>query len=191
MSITVGYVRGYIRHPEKPQEDELVKAGATVIYREGRDAETFAECARALQRGDTLKVTSLARLGPTRDDLRRNVLAVLKRKAVIVETRTGRRTDNAESALLMLLDAVDELSQDRRAYTPTEAKKAARKRWAEKRGERAPRAAAEKIWKDTERYKTIAEAMAHPDMEGWTVRQAYRAFDPRGTTVGGRPRKAK
>lgn len=45
------------------------------------------------------------------------------------------------------------------------------------------------IWHDTATYRLIPDALKH--MPGWTRSTAYRKLGERGTTLGGRPCKAK
>ena len=184
-------MRGSIRHRDKTQEAKLKTGGVEVIYVEGRGKENWAECVRSIRRGNEIVVTSLARVGSTRDALRTAIETVQAKGGVIVELETGRRSDDMQALPAMIFDAVDELAQDRRAYTSKEAKSAARKRWEKE--DRAPRAGvreAEAAWRDTVNYRTNPEALGAPGMAGWTLREAYRAFGPRWPErPGGRPRK--
>lgn len=186
-----GFVRGSIRHSAGGQRKRLEKAGAHVIYEDGDGYETWAGFANALRKGDTAMVTSLARVGGTRAAIRQALDDVFEKECVLVEIDTGRRTDDPKALYSMVLDAVDELSQDRRAFTPAEARKAALKSWENRRAERAPRDKAEAAWFDTKKYRLIEDALASPDMQGWTKREAYRHFKKRGTGLGGRPPKRK
>lgn len=193
MSNRRGYVRGSIRHRDKGQEAKLKAGGVEVIYVEGRGKETWAECVKSLRRGNEIVVTSLARVGSNRDELRTAIETVQAKGGVLVELETGRRSDDLSALPAMIFDAVDELAQDRRAYTSKEAKAAARKRWdAEDRAPRASVKEAEAAWRDTVNYPTNADALGAPAMAGWTLREAYRAFGPRWPNKpGGRPRKRK
>lgn len=72
-------------------------------------------------------VTSLARLAPTRDQLRYAIDAIHERGCWVLEISTGRTTKDAKSATEMGLDAADELTSDARAPTKRQARAMARK----------------------------------------------------------------
>lgn len=88
----------------------------------------------------------------------------------------------------MIFDALSELASDRRP------RKANLRKWDKKGGEKnaerqkagrpTTKAEAERIWFDA-RIKTVEEAAARA---GWHWRTMYRAFGPRGVSVG-RPHK--
>lgn len=191
--ISTGQLRGYARksprHTAEAQERALIEAGCTeqTVYVEGRGRESFELWRRSLRPGDTAMVTSLGRLATSRDLVRERIVAILERGAVLVETTTGRRIEPAcLGAVLAALDAADELAGDRRTWDATSAGAAARKRWGS--AERMPLADARVIWRDAANYPTIPQALTA--MPGWTRQRAYRDLGPRGTTVGGRPKRA-
>lgn len=160
----VGWIRasGRFRRPE--QIIALQKAGCSAIY----DGADVMDAIRAMRgrRNPILAVTTLARLGTSRDAIRSAVDEVHKRGGVVLEVSTGRRSDDAQTAVQMAMDAADELTRERHAFTRQEARKAAGKRWG--RAERTPIATALRIWRDTETYPTAEVALDHPDMAGWT-----------------------
>ena len=191
MSNRRGFVRNSIRHPASGQRKRLEAAGISVIYEDGVGGEDWDAFARALRKGDTVAVTSLARVAGTRDGIRAALDDVFRIGCVLVEVDKDRRSDKPEMLYSMVLDAVDELSGDRKAFTPAEARKAANKRWKDQRVERTPKKQAERVWLNWQRYRLISDALASPDMQGWTAREAYRAFGKRGSGLGGRPPKRR
>lgn len=191
MSNLRGYVRNSIRHSANGQRKRLEAAGVSVIYEEGVGGEDWSAFARALRKGDTVAVTSLARVAGTRDGIRAALDDVFAKGCVLVEVDHSRRTDVPKELYSMVLDAVDELSGDRKAFTPAEARRAANKRWKDQRAERTPKDVARRAWFDTARYRLIPQALASADMQGWTEREAYRAFGKRGNGLGGRPPKKR
>lgn len=175
------YVRPSRRHGQREQHAALVAAGIApdLIYTEGK-AETIADCLKSLMEGDTLAVTTLGRI----HNRRAGIVAVLgelaARHVTIWEVSTGRKIKAGPmlDALVCAVEALDELANDQRRMTPREARRA-----AEIRHSRTPTPTARAIWEDTKKYPTIAEALAHPDMDGWDVHAAYKKFGKRGTAV--------
>ena len=181
-----GYVRPTVRHPKASQIASLKAAGVAdeAIYVEG-DGETIDDSIRALRPNDEQCVVTLGRLAPNRQLLRKYIMEILERGAVIFETKTGRRLDNPKAIFDAVLSAVDELAQDRRSHTPAKAKKYGKLGGRPAKQDRLPKKQAEKVWFDS-RIKTVPEALAL--MDGWSQRAAYREFGPRGVTTG-RPKK--
>lgn len=168
-------------------------AGVEKVY--GTDkAETVLDAIKHISgRGSAvIMVTSMARLGSSREAIRDAVAAAHERGAVIVEMKTGRRSDDAAVAVQMALDAADEIAMDHRAFTRHEARLAARKRWnGEERKPRTAVGSAMRVWKDTENFPTIPQVLEHADCAGWTQTALYKAFGrrwPDGAGRGGRPR---
>lgn len=189
-----GYVRPSARHRADAQKRTLIEAGAGKVYVEGESKETWTAFVRSLRHGDTAIVVSLARIAPTRDGIRHALRDVAERGAVLQEVATGRRiAPDQVGAALAALEAADELAQNRRAFTPREAKSAAAKRWrSEDRAERTPRATALRIWTDVRTYPRADDALDHPDMLGWSRPMAQRILGRRWPDYpGGRPRKLK
>lgn len=190
----VGWVRKSARHPLGPQLAKLREAGVEKVY--GADAaESIMDAIKHISgRGPALLVvTSLARLGSSREAVRSAVAATHERGGVVMELGSGRRTDDAGVAVQMALDAADEIAADHRAFSPREARAAAAKRWRTE--DRPPRSAVSKakaIWRDVATYPTIPEAMAHPGCKGWTQAALYMTFGrryPPSQGRGGRPKK--
>lgn len=195
-----GWIRASARHSEQMQRRALEEAGCAAIYAAGPD--TIDDLIASLRppktkrgRGDVVLVTSLARIGRDRRELRRALDAIHSKGAVIVEARNPpRRSDDRNDLAAMLLDAADELAGDRRALSTADAKKHGRKGGLAK-GKRAsekrtPIEVALIPWRDLS--MTGQQAIDDPRMDGWTVRMAYRLLKKRNTALGvvtGRPRK--
>ncbi len=195
-----GWIRASARHSEQMQRRALDEAGCTAIYAAGPDTiddliGSLRPPAAKKQRGDVVLVTSLARIGRDRRELRRALDAIHSRGAVIVEARNPpRRSDDRHDLASMLLDAADELAGDRRALSPADARTHGRKGGLAKgrraREARTPNGEALAAWRDLS--LTGAQAIEDPRMAGWTVRMAYRLLGKRNTALGvvtGRPRK--
>lgn len=173
---------------------QLRAAGVEKIYGTEK-AETAMDAIRHVGcgRGGTIVVTSLARLGSSREAVRQAIAEIHERGSAVLELCSGRRSDDAAVAVQMALDAADEIAADHRAFSPREARAAAAKRWrTEGRPPRTSIAKAKAIWRDTTNYPTIPKAMEHPDLKGWAQAALYKAFGPRwprNSGRGGRPRK--
>ena len=194
----VGWVRKSARHPLGPQLAKLREAGVEKVY--GSDkAETVMDAIKHISgRGQSLiVVTSLARLGSSREAVRQAVAETHERGGVELELGSGRRSDDASVAVQMALDAADEIAADHRAFSPREARAAAAKRWMnEERPPRTSIAKAKRIWRDKENYPKISDALRHPDMAGWRLAAIYKEPQlgrrhPANAGYGGRPRKPK
>lgn len=190
-----GYVRPSIRHKPDAQHRALEEAGAGVVYEEGRKGETWGALVKSLRRGDVVLVTSLARIASNRADLRIALADIAARGATLLEVSTGRRiTAECVESAIASLEAADELAQDRRAFSSRQATKAAQKRWAkaERDRERTPKHLAIIVWRNTDEFPLESQALAHPDMTGWTSSTAHRAMRARyPKRLGGRKPKRK
>lgn len=177
-----GYIRVSRRHGDKMQTAALADiCGA--VYR-ADDPSGLDDLLRSLRSGDAVMVTTLGRLASRFDDLGAILGEIHKRKAVLIETTTGRRSDVASDVVLMMVDARSELLGEARAFTTRSGKRAAQKRWANGGPERMPEEAARRIWHDR-RIATMTEALAQ--MPGWTTPTAYRRLGKRHAPAG-RPR---
>jgi hypothetical protein len=184
------WIRVSRHHPAAEQERAAVEWRADVVLRDGHGHETWDALVRKVARkGDLIGMTTLARIGSTRDDVQAGLAAAHAKGCVIEETRTGRRTDHAADAAQMAMDAASEITDDARRLSPKQARSNAAKRWNEKARERLAKVHASKIWHDTTTYRLIPDALRH--MPGWTRSTAYRKLGERGTTLGGRPRTKK
>lgn len=206
-----GWIRASARHSEQMQRRALEEAGCAAVYVAGPDTiDDFIGSLRPprldakggpsrskARPGDVVLVTSLARIGRDRRELRRALDAIHSKGAVIVEARNPpRRSDDRNDLAAMLLDAADELAGDRRALSTADAKKHGRKGGLAKgrraREKRTPIEVATIPWRDLS--MTGKRAIDDPRMDGWTTRMAYRLIGKRNTALGvvtGRPRKAK
>ncbi|MEW5705098.1 MAG: recombinase family protein [Pseudomonadota bacterium] len=177
-----GYIRVTRRHGEKMQQAALSDiCGA--IYR-ADDPSGLDDLLRSLRSGDAVMVTTLGRLASRFDDLGTILGEIHKRKAVLIETGTGRRSDVASDVVSMMVDARSELLGEARAFNTRTAKKAARNRWAKHGPERMPEEDARRIWHDR-RIATMTEALSQ--MSGWSMTTAYRRLGKRHAPAG-RPR---
>lgn len=59
-------------------------------------------------------------------------------------------------------------------WTEDNASAAAARSWEGRRKPRTSRTKALRIWRDKANYRTVRDALAHPDMEGWSVNDCYR-----------------
>lgn len=136
-------------------------------------------------------VTSLARLAPTRDQLRYAIDAIHERGCWVLEISTGRTTRDAKSATEMGLDAADELTSDARAPTKRQARAMAHKSHAARNAntadKRMPISDARKVWHG---HPTWSNEDCIAAMPGWTLITAYRRLGARGLAKG-RPRMPK
>lgn len=184
------WIRVSRHHSLAEQERAAVDWRADVVLRDGDGHETWDALIRKIARkGDLIGMTTLARIGTTRDDVQAGLAAAHAKDCVIEETRTGRRTDRAADAAQMALDAASEITDDARRLSPRQARSNAAKRWNDRARDRLAKVHASKIWHDTATYRLIPDALKH--MPGWTRSTAYRRLGERGTTLGGRPRKTK
>lgn len=188
-----GFVRVTRRHSERMQKAALTAAGCGAIYVFGKD--TAADLVRDLRAGDVVVVTTLARLAPRRELLAGVIDAILDKKAVIIETTTGRKSKPEGELRAMIFDAVAEYSSDLRALTKKQAETfgalggTAKGRNAE--AARTPESVARAAWHGNN-HLTNQQLLALPDLAGWSATLAYKRFKPRNRQNGvrvGRPRK--
>lgn len=171
----VGWVRRSARHPLSAQIEQLRAAGVQKIYGEAKD-ETVMDAVKHTsgRAGSIIVVTTLARLGTSKAAIAAVVDEAHERGAVVLELGSGRRSNDARVAFQMAMEAADELANDHRAFTPREAKAAAARSWEGRRKPRTSRAKALRVWRDKANYRTVRDALAHPDMDGWSVNDCYR-----------------
>lgn len=184
-----GWVRGSRLASDATQIELLKRYDVRPIYN-AKDTN-FADYLKSLRVGDEVWVTSLGRLAGKRSDLRRAVDLIHKKKCVIVEAASERRSDRDGAS--MALDAADELMGEARALSPEDAKRFGAKggqvnakRVAEEFKDRMPRKEALKLWTDTDLAR-LSNIKVLRKMPGWTQRAAYRHLGPRGLAKG-RPR---
>lgn len=175
------YVRPSRRHGQREQFAALEAAGIdqALTYVESKD-ETLGDCLKSLMPGDTLAVTTLARLHNRWDGIVAVVRELLAKQITLWEVSTGRKfaPGHLTEALDCVTEARDELANDKRLMTARDGRKAAQIRHS-----RTPTAKARVIWENVTDYPTVDEALAHPDMDGWDVNAAYKKLKARGTAV--------
>lgn len=101
-----GYIRGTAREPIETQRSELERYGCDEIYVEGDGAQSIEAAVVSVRVGDELVVTTLDRIAASKRGLRPWLERLREIGAVVVETRTGRRSDNPADAEGMVLDAI-------------------------------------------------------------------------------------
>lgn len=174
--------RGYIRPSgwcsREDQEATLIAAGVAldVIYVEG-EIGNLHYAVLSLREGDELVVSSLDRIAGDRIALQKWMAEVRAKGAVILEAETGRRTDDAEQAVEMVLDALK-----RRGHKTEDAKRYGKMAKHSKRRAQVGRDEAFRIWRD-EKY-TRDEAAK---LIGLSPTTCFRRYGKRGVPEG-RPR---
>lgn len=158
----------------------------------------MAELIRSVVDGDTVLVTTAARLGYTEAAVLRAVAAIHARGAHVMETTTGLRSDRPKPWLKAVAAIQPELNGERRTLTSAEAREFG------SRGGQASAAKIEKItpklrremlaiWRDRNSYGTTAEAcevvrkLIAPRQA--SDRTIARWLGRRSKGGGGRPRK--
>lgn len=179
--------RGYIRptkdRPAGPQRELLQSKGVTIIYEEGK-GETLENAIKHMRRGSVLYVPTFDRLSAHRRVLKQIIADVHERGAIIIEAKTGRRSDRAKDIAEMIFEAID--INNRRPLSTAEARRrgllggAPKKKLLSKRQDRM-------IWKDVVNYPDIADVVT-----AWSgdisVRTAFRWWGKRGTAIGRKKR---
>lgn len=150
--------------------------GSDEIYIEGQDKVTVADFVESLRPKNEALVAAVAVLARRRDGLREVIDEIERRKVVIVELETKRRSDDRLHLKDMVLDAVAELARDSRP--PRKQLSAWGKKGAAKRAPERPTTVdeARAIWFDR-RVKTYADAEAK---SGWKWRTLHNRFGKRG-----------
>lgn len=185
--VKIGWVRAMKRYAESTQRAALVEAGVDEMKlytdREGRMAMLLD-----IEAGGELYVYRLSCLARDRRDFRALVEQIGDRSIVVHEVATGRTAAMPAALGEMLAEAFDDWAGHH--LTAAEArragKKGAAKRWPG--GQRTPIRTARKIWENHATYGRIEDALAHPDMDGWTPITAWRLLGKRGTGVQQRKR---
>lgn len=191
------YIRASRHHTAAMQRELLLAAGypKDKIYVEGHVG--IIELLRAItDREYQIGVTTLGRLGRTREILREVLTEIITKGSTIHEVTTGREisTKREATAAAMAFDASRELTGDARGPTREEARERG-KLGGKARGvalaeriaaERMPIGKAEKIWLNTKSKMTNIERLML--MPGWTIDAAYEHLGKRGAAYG-RPRK--
>lgn len=169
------------RHNSRSMQVKAAEAaGANTIYVDG-EGEDWPLLIRQTRPGDVIGMTELSRIAPTRKQLDAYLRMALAAGAVIEEA-SGRVVDNPVQAAA-ILDALAKLAHDAKARPSEQASKAAFARW-----NRVSREEAKAAWFDTAKHRLVADVELATN---WTRVQLHREFGPRGTGLGGRPRKGK
>ncbi len=182
-----GFVRPMSQHKDKRQIEALRAAGVGAIYVVGKNCETWMDMTKALRPGDHVMVEALALIaepkGPAvrwpSQDMRDALEEIERRGAIVIETHTGRRSDNAEQRRAMIADAVRALGAGQRAL-PSDVARAN----GAKGGRRAKQFAPDVIEKarvvwESRKHKTYKDA-AKALPKGFSMMRAFRMFGPRG-----------
>lgn len=177
-----GFVRVSTRHGLKMQLEALEPNCGHIYHADGGDG--LSDLLNSLRRGDTVLVTTLARLASSRDGIAEALFAIHAKRAAVVETSTNRRSDSGDDGWQMMADAVAELSGDSRALPSRLASRYGKLSGKNKRAARLAEAEAKREWFDVRNTTTTA---ALEKMPGWSLTSAYRKFGQRRVTVG-RPR---
>lgn len=176
-----GYALQSRRSAASSQEQALRDAGVTVVYLEGRSAETFDALLASLRRGDALAVVRLADLAINRKQLRKRVEAVHEKGCHIVETDTKR--DSRKHALQMVFDATEMLTHAGKGHNSERASKYGAMGGRPPKKRTMATADAKIVWFDI-RHERNGDALK--SMPGWTTSAAYREFGPSGRPKGPR-----
>ena len=181
----IGWVRQSRHHAETKQVVALQEAGCTTIY--SASEHHVSDLIKSLRPSapEAVRVTTLARLARTRDDLKLAIEQIHARGCWVEEISTGRSTRDALVASAMALDAANELTMDGRAPTRRQARKMAAKslvvRLANLERDRMPRGEAYEIWHNRPTW-SVQDCLAA--MPGWTIGTAYRRLGRRGLGKG-------
>jgi hypothetical protein len=185
-----GFVRAFKqRHPATRQRQALLNAGVSIIYEIGEDGcMSWRAAVRSLRKGDELHIEALALLPDERKpgkvqpaaDLIEALDEIRDKGAVVVETSTGRRSDNREELKAMRADAIKALGAGGRSLPSAKAKENGGK------GGRRPKQfsardmeRAELVWnaiKKYPRWQDVRSALP----EGFTADRAYKLWGARG-----------
>lgn len=163
------------RHPENLQRAALANVGCAAIYVDGPD--NIRDFMAEMRKGDTVVVTTLARLSSNRRDLKTILSFVHASKGHVWELSTDRRSNVAANAAEMVLDAISEQTGDAKATPHAEAVRRGSKGGKAKKKNaakaRTPKAVAKGVWYDPN-IKGVRNKLAQPEMEGWSQASAYR-----------------
>lgn len=191
-----GYIRSSAKGGAKAQEQALKDAGITSIYRDGeRDA-----LVKSLRKNDGVAVLRLSCLGTNKadvryalwgEDKRRGYLGIFLRGNFVrdLEAQAEHRRKNEVESVLA---ATEDFANERRA-SPSPDHRRRGLLGGRPRKKRTDKHTANRAWKDLVKYPTIADALASPDMKGWTQSAATRpikagGLGPRGAIPGRLPK---
>lgn len=192
-----GFVREFKqRHPAQRQRLALLRADVSGIYEVGQDGcSSWRDAVRSLRRGDVLCIEALALLPDERvpgklqpaADLVEALDEIRDKGAVVLETSTGRRSDNREELKAMRADAIRALGAGGRSLPSAKAKENGGK------GGRRPTVfsdrdmeRAESVWHNLKKFPRWEDAKAALPKD-FTSHRAYKLWGPRGEMV--KPKK--
>jgi len=185
-----GFIRAFKqRHTPARQLASITAAGAVIIYEVGKDGcESWRTAVASLRRGDFLYIEALALLPDERAKGRQpavdliNALDDIRDKgAVLIETSTGRRSDNKAELMAMRADAIKSLGAGGRSLPSAKAKANGGK------GGRRPKVfseaemrRAELVWNSLKKYPRWEDAKAALPKDFSTYR-AFKLWGARGS----------
>jgi hypothetical protein len=192
-----GYIRKTAAGGAKLQRSALLTAGVKVIYEDDRDT-----LMKSLRPGDAVVVARLSCLATSKEDLRwaltgRDDRASYKgafiRGATIIDLEFGvlGTTLDQMPAVESVLRATEDWAKERRGIPRADSVKHG-KRGGRPKKKRTDKHVAQKVWLDLVKYPKMADALAHPDMKGWSQSAATRhppkGLGPRGALAGRHPK---
>ena len=137
-------------------------------------------------KGDTICVADMTRLAPKRDLLHAALSMMADKGVALAECELGRSIPAHHLyAVIAGVEGAAGLASGAHKYDAASGNRAAQVRWGAR--DRTPIAKAKAIWHNL-KYRTAKDALAHPDMAGWTRADCYSAkyrkhFGPRGTQL--------
>lgn len=176
-----GYVRHTSRDPGDKQKAELKALGIRTIYVENDAKDVLSIAVKALRKGDEFWVTSLDRIAADKTKLNACMQQIDDRKSVIVEARSGLRSDVPAQLRQMLFDALK-----RKGHSSKKAREYGAKAKRKKGKMKLPLKEAQKIWRDPQ--YTTKEAAALIGVSTATLRRDEKNFGRRNIPTGRRKR---
>lgn len=181
MAKKIGWVSELRRYAASTQRKALTDAGVSeaLIY-DGDMRDMLNDATR----GGVLYVHRLATLGHDRAGWRRFIEQLGGRALKIVEVSTGFRFDMPADLAEAIAGMTDDWASNKltAAQAKNFGKRGATKRWG--KIERTAIRTAAPIWKNWWDYPTPEDALAHPDMAGWTESTAKLRIGKRGAPPG-------
>lgn len=185
ISLWENMVRVYVRQTSRRSASEQ-RAAHMARGRMDRDIyDSLQDAVKGLRRGEPFEVAHASVLGRNRGQIAEAFGAILRRKAVIVETETGRRSDDPMQLAEMIFGALSMSMGDERRDTMQElGRKSGAARTKRSRAGRLDEEIAGLIWANDN--LTVKER--EKQMTGWSRREIYKVFGKTGKQAG-RPRK--
>lgn len=187
---TIGIVREWSRHSVKRQREALTEDGVDVIYSIPDECPTWRDAIGFVRVGDTVKVELIqllpepksAKVDQPAQDGRDALDEIRERRAVLVETLTGRSTADPKQRRALIRDMAASLGSGGRYLTSEQARangeKAGIRRGRPKaKFDDATTTRALAIWESRKLTWEQADALLRP--LGWTKHRAYKVFGRR------------